>query len=210
MTETILPSRSRFFTAYTRATLWVVFGAAILAGLITVAEFGFELIGDLTTGRIPLSLVVDKALPAAATQCTGCTVTGTFETADVVVKGLSGDVIGLVLVGAIGSGLVALSVCVLVAVLAWRLLRRGFFRRAVTNTVVAAGIVLSLGGLVSKLALAAAGVQAAAQINGPGSGYWPLAASFDPSPMVFGFILLLVASAFEYGARLQKETEGLV
>jgi len=210
MTETIQPSRFRFFNVFTRVTLWGFFGAAILAGLVTVAGFAFELVGDLTSGRIPLNLVVDKALPAAATQCAGCTMTGTFASADVVVKGLSGQVIGLVLVGAITSALVAISISVLVAVLAWRLLRRGFFRRAVTNTVSGVGIVLTVGGIVSKGALAMAGIQAAGEIDGSGTGYWPLAVDFDPAPMIFGFVLLLVASAFEYGARLQKETEGLV
>jgi hypothetical protein len=210
MTETILPTRSRFFNAYTRVTLWAIFCIAILAGLITLVGTALELIGDLTSDRIPLNLALDKTLPAAATQCTRCAVTGTFDSANVVVKGLSGDVIGLVLVGAIGSALVAVAISILVAVLAWRLLHRGFFRRAVTNTVVGAGVVLTIGGLISKGALAMAGIQAASEIDGSGTGYWPLAADFDPAPLFFGFVLLLVASAFEYGARLQKDTEGLV
>ncbi len=210
MTETIQPSRSRFINAYTRVTLWGFFAGAILVGLVTVAAGVIELVNDLAGGHVPLNLTLDTPLPAAATNCAGCTLTGTFNSADVVVKGLSGQVIALVLVGAIGSLLVTLALCVLVAVLAWRLLRRGFFRRAVTNTVVAAGIVLTLGGIISKGALAVAGVKAAGEIDGSGHGYWPLAANFDPTLLSFGLVLLLIATAFEYGQRLQKETEGLV
>jgi hypothetical protein len=58
--------------------------------------------------------------------------------------------------------------------------------------------------------VALAGGLAASEINGHDHGYWPLAGTFDPTLVVFGVVLLLVGLAFEYGARLQKETEGLV
>ena len=35
-------------------------------------------------------------------------------------------------------------------------------------------------------------------------------AEFNVGPMMLGMVLLLVAGVFEYGRRLQKDTEGLV
>jgi len=42
------------------------------------------------------------------------------------------------------------------------------------------------------------------------TGFWPMAFSGDLSPIGFGLALLIVASAFEYGERLTRQTDGLV
>ena len=41
-------------------------------------------------------------------------------------------------------------------------------------------------------------------------GLWPLAGRFDLTFLGVGLVLLLVGLAFEYGERLQRDTEGLV
>jgi hypothetical protein len=190
--------------------LRVIFVLAILVGLFTVIGNTVEISTTLPKGHVPLTLMIDKALPAAATNCHGCTLTGTFATANVDVTGLSGQAVGFSLAAAIANALTELALCALIAILAWRLLRRGFFRRALSNAVAAAGTVLAGGSIVSQACIALGTSQAALDINGPGKGYWPLEASFDPTIPVFGIVLILVGLAFEYGTRLQKDTEGLV
>lgn len=210
MTDTVQIAGSRVLVGFTRFLLWLFFTFAIAIGVATAVGNTVEIATSLSSGHLPLTLVADKALPTAATQCVGCHLTGTFANADVTVSGLSGQVITFVLIAAISNALTELALCVLVAVLTWRLLRRGFFRKAVANTVSAGGGVLIIGGMLSQSGVAIAGGMAASQINGDGHGYWPLAGTFDPTIMVFGFVLLLVGLAFEYGARLQKDAEGLV
>jgi hypothetical protein len=52
---------------------------------------------------------------------------------------------------------------------------------------------------------------AANDLNGDSiDGFWPVAGRFDPSFLGPAFALLLVGLAFEFGERLQRETEGLV
>jgi hypothetical protein len=190
--------------------LWFIFVIAILVGLLTIVGNTVEMSTSLASGHIPLSLMVDKALPSAATNCDGCTLTGTFATADVDVTGLSGQVVGFALAAGIANALTEVALCTLIAMLTWRLLHRGMFRRALANTVGVAGTVLAVGSLVSQAGIALAGAQAAFEINGHGHSYWPIEATFDATVPVFGIVLTLVALAFEYGARLQKDTEGLV
>ena len=190
--------------------LRVIFVLAILVGMLTIVGNIVEMSTTASQGHIPLTLLIDKALPSAATDCHGCTLTGYFASADVDVSGLSGQVIGFGLAAGIATGLTEVALCALIAILTWRLLRRGLFRRALANTVGAAGTVLATGSLVSQACIALAAAQATSEINGPGKGYWPIEATFDPTIPVFGIVLILVGIAFEYGARLQKETEGLV
>ena len=53
---------------------------------------------------------------------------------------------------------------------------------------------------------------AADQLNGnsTGDGFWPMIGTVDGAPFGIGICLLLVGLAFEYGERLQRDTEGLV
>ena len=210
MTDTSQIAGPRVLVGFTRIVLWVFFVAAILVGVATLVGSTVEMATGLSSGHIPLTLVAEKALPPAATNCAGCTLTGTFSSAEVSVGGLSGEVVGFALAAGIATGLTDIALSALVAILAWRLLRRGFFRRTLSNTVSAAGAVLTIGGMISQGGVALAGGLAASEINGHGHDYWPLAGTFDPTLVVFGIVLLLVGLAFEYGARLQKETEGLV
>jgi hypothetical protein len=41
-------------------------------------------------------------------------------------------------------------------------------------------------------------------------GFWPVAGSNISAYVAFGVVLMLVGLAFEYGERLQRDTEGLV
>ena len=210
MTDMSPITGSRTLVGFSRAILWLFFACSIVVGLFTVVGTSVQMSTDLASGHIPLTLVAEKALPAAAKSCEGCTLTGAFSTADITATGLSRQVVGLAVAGAVATALTEVALSSLIAILAWRLLRRGFFRRALSNTMSAAGAVLTIGGLISQAGVALAGGLAASEINGHGKGYWPLAGRFDPTLVVFGIVLLLVALAFEYGARLQKEAEGLV
>jgi hypothetical protein len=210
VTDTTQIAGPRSLVAFSRVVLWIFLVCSILVGIATVVVSTVAISSGLASGHIPLTLVAEKPLPAIATNCAGCTLAGDFSTADVTVTGLSGTVVGFAVAAAIATSLTEVALAAIVALLAWRLLRRGFFRRSLANSVSAAGVVLTIGGIVSQAGVALAGGLAASEINGGGRGYWPLAGNFDPTLVVFGVVLLLVGLAFEYGARLQKATEGLV
>ena len=68
------------------------------------------------------------------------------------------------------------------------------------------------GGLVSGGVGMLASWMATDQLNGrsTGGGFWPIIGAVDGAPLVIGLIILLVGLAFEFGERLQRDTEGLV
>ena len=73
------------------------------------------------------------------------------------------------------------------------------------------GAFVFLGGLVWQIgAVFAAGLAAVALNSSDRHGFWPLAGRLDPTYVVVGFAFMTIGLAFEYGGRLQKETEGLI
>lgn len=100
----------------------------------------------------------------------------------------------------------------LVFLLAFRLRSAVLFTTASVWIVGACGAVLALFGTVGQI-LEAWGLNRLAEMIGangtPGESF-AFYAEFNIGPLVLGLVLILVAGAFQYGRRLQKDTEGLV
>jgi hypothetical protein len=204
---------SRPVVAATRVVLWAFVGIALLAAAASLVVGIVGLVHTTTTGLSNLTLVndtkaaiVDGADPRYPVHI----VTSQFPSATVVVSGLPGAIRAAVIVAAVATTLTEVTLCLTIALLAWRMLRRRPFRRSLSLSVSLAGLILVIGGLLSQGATAIAGSATALQLNGGGEGRWPIAGRFDPTWIVFGIVLVLVGLAFEYGERLQRETDGLV
>lgn len=204
---------SRPAVAVKRVALWIVFVAALAAGVAAVA-FGIAgMVQSLSTG---LSTVV--LLPSRGAQIfnvndkygTVHIVNGQFSYSSVVVRGLPGSIVAYIVVAAVATILTEFALCAVIATLAWRMLNHRPFRRSMTLSVGAAGVILIVGGLLSQAATSLAGSATASVLNRNDHTFWPVAGRFDPTWIVFGVVLLLVALAFEYGERLQSDSDGLV
>jgi hypothetical protein len=210
LADTTLIVGPRPIVAVARIILWSFFGIALIAGIYSLISGGITIGQHLASGYTQLTLVADKPLPPQLHPARLSLLNGQYDTASVSARGMSATVVTLVTAAAIATVLVQVSISALVALLAWRLLRGGLFRRSISRAVSAAGLILAIGGVISQAGVALAGGAAAKELNGGGAGFWPLAGRFDPTLPIFGIVLLLVGLAFEYGARLQKDTEGLV
>jgi len=77
----------------------------------------------------------------------------------------------------------------------------------------AGGLVLALAGTVGQIldSIARSRLADLIGVNGgvPGESYL-FSLEFNAAPLVLGIALLLVAGVFQFGRRLQKDTEGLV
>jgi hypothetical protein len=107
----------------------------------------------------------------------------------------------------------ALAVLALVFLLAYRLQSRELFTARSAHIVGAAGIVLAVAGTAGQI-LEGTGRSRLAEMIGanaqsPGESRI-FSVEFSAAPLLLGIGLLLVAGVFEYGRRLQKDTEGLV
>ena len=102
-------------------------------------------------------------------------------------------------------------ICAAVAHLCWKLLRRRAFDRSVSWLAMSVGAVLAvgstLGGGLGGLGLMIASTELDAVSPGR---FWPMGFQVDPTPVMVGFVILLVAMVFDAGTRLQRDTEGLV
>lgn len=109
--------------------------------------------------------------------------------------------------------LTVLAVLALLFLLAFRLRRHLLFTAHSAWTIVSCGTVLALAGSASQVVDGMSRTRLADSIGldqGTGGEYVLFVGTFSFAPAVAGLVLILVAGAFEYGRRLQKDTEGLV
>lgn len=143
-----------------------------------------------------------------------------YESAAVTVDGLTGTARAWLVAESAASGLLAIGLCVIVAVLGMRIVYGGPFARSVTWSVGGAAILVMVTGLTQSWFAAVAraevvdflGTQVTAGDAGAGpyEGLAAFALNLDLAPIGWGLALALVATAFEIGERMQRDTEGLV
>jgi len=203
--------RPGFSRATVRVVVWFFFGVAVLVGILTLVFGSIEIISALASGHTQLTLVAEHALPAAAHGGKATIVSGGYESAAVTITGAAAGVVVIATISSIATVLTKVALASVIAVMAWRILRGSPFRRSVALAVTIGGAVLLIGGILAEVSPALGNALAATELNGSGRfGFWPLAGRFDPTTIVIGVVLLLVGLAFEYGERLQRDTEGLV
>ncbi len=196
-----------------RLVVWLCLAAAMLVGGITLVVGVTEIVNGLVTTKTELTLIADRPLPAAAEVSSSGSriIEGNFETAHLIVTDLPFGISVLAAAAALVDVLTGVAIPTLIALLSWRLLRGAYFARSLSLVAVVAGGALLIGGVFSQGLGSFAAAMAAADLNGPGGrGSWPLAGRLDFTTIVTGLILLLLGLAFEYGERLQHDTEGLV
>ena len=195
-----------------RVAMWLILGGSIIYAFVALA-FGIgALVHQLVTGTWTGSLAVDQALPAEADAGSATLIRGSFESAAVTLGGLSGWAFGLLTAAQI-TGLVTTAVVALTFVyLSWRLLRAEPFKKSLTVAFITAGAALLIGSIIGLGFEALGRMLAVSELVGDDklAGFWPFAFSGDLTPIGFGFALMIVACAFEYGERLTRETDGLV
>jgi hypothetical protein len=106
-----------------------------------------------------------------------------------------------------------LAVLALLFVLAFRLRGENLFTAGSVWIIGSCGVVLAVAGTFGQV-LDSAGRHRVAQAIGANDGGTGesiiFSAHFNVAPLVAGMVLILVAAVFQFGGRLQKDTEGLV
>lgn len=205
---------STFERSTERGVLYAVGGGALLVGAAAVLFGGTQLIIDAASGVTSLRLEVDQPLPDDIGGGSANLADGAYETALVDAEGLSDGAVALLTVARAFGLLTTAAVAWSVVWLAWKLLHGRPFAASVGNALATAGGALAIGGLLSH-GLGGFGAWIAIEellgdVSADADPFFPLAMSFDPAPLGYGFAMLLIALAFERGRRLQQDTEGLV
>jgi hypothetical protein len=203
---------SRPLVVTKRAVLWVAFIAALAAAVAALVFGTVGLTRSLSSSVSTVNLVTSSGgaiFKYNDKYNLHYTPTGTIAFTLRAAR-LPQNIAAWVITGTVATILTEMALCLVIALLAWRMLNHRPFRRSFSRSVLAAGVILAVGGLIAQGAEALAGSETAAIVNRDNFTLWPVAGHFDPTWIVFGVVLMLVALAFEYGERLQNDSDGLV
>lgn len=199
--------------ATSRAIVWGIFGIAVLVLVGTLALSVWGIASTIGSGSIGLTLATEQQLPAEADQGPAVLLSGTYDSASVVVSGLDGGSFAVAIIAKVLLSITQIAIAASVALLCWSLVKARPFRRSLSLTVTLAGAIVLIGGILSAGLTVLSSFMVADQLNAPDAGldgFWPILAGIDPTFIAIGVALLLAGLAFEYGDKLQHETEGLV
>jgi hypothetical protein len=185
----------------------------IISSAVAVLTTGLTVAGIIGYFSGPVTLELPIASTQRAVSGLELESTGHFSSLVATIPDLPAGPGELLAWGAALNQAGLLAVLTLVFVLAYRLRSAILFTPGSVWIVGACGAVLALAGTVGQVLDAGARNRLAEMIaaNGrtPGESF-AFTAEFDLWPLGVGLILVLVAGVFQYGRRLQTDTDGLV
>lgn len=209
VTKRAVPASGRKMIVSRTDALFLMIASA--AAAVTTTALTVSGIVASAAGPVTLTLPVATTRQAASGLSLGAT--GHYTALDATIPALpSGPAALLAWAGALNQ-LGILAVLALIFLLAYRLRSEILFTRGSAWLVGAGGTVLALAGTVGQILDSIARSRLAdligANVRVPGE-YYLFSLDFNVGPLVLGIALLLVAGVFEFGRRLQRDTEGLV
>lgn len=193
------------------------FGLGLLAvvsasvALLLLISAGFSIAALFDPRGAAIELVAEFEVPSSTVTGSVELVRGGFTHADLVVAGLEPWSLVVLAAGQAVTALMIVGIAAMIASLCVSLLRGRPFSRSSTWMISTVSVVL-IGGSVIAIGLATiANFWIASQLNeDPVGSAFPLAAHGNLVPLFVGIALAAIGAAFEIGARLQRDTEGLV
>ncbi|MCU1434992.1 MAG: hypothetical protein JWR71_1717 [Pseudarthrobacter sp.] len=185
----------------------------IISSAVAVLTTGLTVAGIIGYFSGPVTLELPIASTQRAVSGLELEATGHFSSLEATIPDLPAGPGELLAWGAALNQAGLLAVLALVFVLAYRLRSAILFTPGSVWIVGACGAVLALAGTVGQVFDAGARNRLAEMIaaNGrtPGESF-AFSAEFDLWPLAVGLVLVLVSGVFQYGRRIQKDTDGLV
>lgn len=189
--------------------LWVMIAAAVAAIATTAA--GVSNIMAYFAGPVTLTLPLATTHQAATGLRLGAE--AHFASIEATIPALPLTEATLLAWAGVLNLVGILAVLALLFVLAFRLRGENLFTAGSVWIIGACGVVLALAGTLGQ-GLDSAGRHRVAQAIGANQGGAGesiiFSANFNVGPLMAGIVLILVAAVFQFGGRLQKDTEGLV
>ena len=200
-------NRKREVVSRTDALVLMVGSAVIAAGSSVMSVVG---IADIFSGPVTLTLPVDPTQKVAGLELGA---EARFSAVDATIPALPGAEAGQLAWAAALTQVGVLAVLTLLFLLAFRLRGDTLFTRGSVWIIGACGAALALAGTAGQVLDQLARTRLADAIglnadSAPGSVIFE--GNISLLPVVAGIALILIAGVFQFGGRLQKDTEGLV
>lgn len=209
VTKHAIPDARRKMIVSKADALFLMVASA--AAAVTTTAFTVTGIADSFGGQVTLTLPV--ATPRQTVSGLSLGASGQYTAVDATIPVLPPGPGALLAWAEALNQLSILAVLTLVFLLARRLRSQILFTPGSDWLVGAAGVVLALAGTAGQIldSIARSRVADLIGLNGhvPAESYL-FSFDFNAAPLVLGIALLLVAGVFQFGRRLQKDTEGLV
>lgn len=195
-----------------RIALLAIAIAAFAIAAVWVVVGGARLLGPLALGT-PITAELLPADPSTATATVDGVVASriTAEAVSIAPDAISrGATVQLIAAETLSAIVIAI-VCAFVGYAILQLTRGAAFHRPLYVLGMATGATLALGGMVAAGLRGGAQMVAANELNTRiGSDYFVVGFTFDPAPIGVGFAIMTLAVVYQVGARLQRDTAGLV
>lgn len=185
----------------------------IASAAAAVATTAATVAGIIAYSNSPATLELPIATGRLAAQGLDMGATGYYTTLQATIPELPAAEATMLAWAAALSQAGILSVLVLLFLLGYRLRSSVLFTAGSVQIIGACGAVLAVASIAAQVLDQAARGRLAAltgAVQGSEEEGLIFVGHFDMAPLAAGLVLLLVAGVFEYGRRLQKDTEGLV
>lgn len=195
-----------------RTAVAVLAAIALAYAVVTVIGSISQLLQTLNSTGMHITLDANSPVPPdAAGSGTATILSGSFVGADLIVTGASSTARALLGTGILITGIMHITLAVAFALLCLSLIRGRPFTRSMTWLLSAASGILIIGGMLGQGFIAFAQFMVASELTGDSlQGAFPIAAHINFLPILVGIGLGAVASAFDIGQRMQRDTDGLV
>jgi hypothetical protein len=203
------PSRS----GLDRSDRFVLTLFAALAALVGIVSLVGAVpgIAGLFSDTVTVAVSSDMAVPTDAASGSASIVSGTFDRAVLVVSGIDLGARIALAGSAVATTLTTAAVAASVVALCVAILKGRPFVRSVTWLLATASITLIAGSIIGAGLDTIAMFFIAAALNPePIDSVFPLASEYDFAPLLIGLVLGVVATAFQLGQKMQRDTDGLV
>jgi hypothetical protein len=210
----------------------VTLAVAVVWAVVSLAGGVIALVATLLLPEVQITVPVRTYWPElpAGTVVEGTTATrvgGGFESADLVVSGLSTGARGAWAISQLLWWLLPASIAAMIAVACSRLRGGRAFAPVVERTAMVTAVVVAAGGVAAQLLGDLAGSMASREVLDWTSGSWEEVAGVEDVlgawvphatftmtlpfwPIAAGLAFAALAAVFRYGSRLQRETDLLV
>lgn len=189
-----------------RIGILAILSVGLIGGVLMAALGAFTAITRvIDPARYPVDLVA--RIPVA----TGPGIIDAYGDNIIVrTSALSPGTAWLLAAGDLINALVISVVTLCFAATLWGVAQRRPFHRSLPAAAIAAGSALGIGSLLAQGLGGIGRMMAAGELSAPLGGVVEPGFLFTPVPVVVGLGLIALAYVFRAGARLQRETEGLV
>lgn len=194
-----------------RFSLALLGALAGFSGLMALIGATAEAIATTFNAETHTTLSTVATVPADAATGSASLVTGNFASAEVTLTGVSFGARALLGSGILINGLMYAALAAAVVFLCISLWRGRPFSRLATWLFATASITLLAGGILGVGLITIGQFILAGELNAdPTGSVFPMASTASFFPVFAGIALGVIAAAFEFGQRLQRDTDGLV